>query len=147
VLLIRIRKDPHQFGNLPHPHQIKIRIRNRIRIRINLQMSSQNVWNMSLLYTWQLRRLLLYPLARTMKDLNKIPCHFRQSLRNVHPCVHTVYLLDRQRFSLIYVPPSNLCRASHEDLFPQWKLLGIIKPRYYTPVSCPVASSFVHCWS
>jgi hypothetical protein len=28
VLWIRIRKDPHHFGNLdPHPHQIKIRIR------------------------------------------------------------------------------------------------------------------------
>jgi hypothetical protein len=34
VLLIRIRKDPHHFGDLdPHPHQIKIRIRTRIRIR------------------------------------------------------------------------------------------------------------------
>ncbi len=51
--------DPHHFGNLdPHPHQIKIQIRirikaiswirNRIRIRINLQMTSQNVRNMSL---------------------------------------------------------------------------------------------------
>ena len=50
VLWIRIRKDPHHFGNLDqHPHQIKIRIRiririkmiswirNRIRIRITLQ--------------------------------------------------------------------------------------------------------------
>ncbi len=61
VLWIRIRIDPHHFGNLnlhpdQHPHQIKIRIRinliswvrNRIRIRINLQITSQNVWNMSL---------------------------------------------------------------------------------------------------
>jgi hypothetical protein len=54
--------DPHgsdSFGNLdphvdPHPHQIKIWIRIRIkviswiRIRISLQMTSQNVWNMSL---------------------------------------------------------------------------------------------------
>jgi hypothetical protein len=58
--------DPHHFGNLdphpdPHPHQKKIMIRIRIRIRIkviswirnriliciNLQMTSQNVWNMS----------------------------------------------------------------------------------------------------
>ncbi len=49
--------DPHNFGNLD-PHQIKIRIRIRIkviswircrfRIRINLQMTRQNVWNMSL---------------------------------------------------------------------------------------------------
>jgi hypothetical protein len=31
VLWIRIRKDPHHFGNLdPHPHQIKIRIRIKI---------------------------------------------------------------------------------------------------------------------
>jgi hypothetical protein len=57
VLWIRIRMDPHHFGNLdpysdPHPHQLKIRkrfrikviswIRNRIRIRINSQMTSQN---------------------------------------------------------------------------------------------------------
>jgi hypothetical protein len=51
--------DPHHFGNLdPHPHQIKIRIRIHIkvtswirnRIRINLQMTSQNVWIMSLFY-------------------------------------------------------------------------------------------------
>jgi hypothetical protein len=35
--------DLHHFGNLD-PHQIKI----RIRIRINLQMTSQNVWNISL---------------------------------------------------------------------------------------------------
>ncbi len=67
--------DPYNFGNLhpdlhlhpdPHPHQIKIRIRIRIhikvivwiwvhikvvdwiRIRINLQMTSKNVWNISL---------------------------------------------------------------------------------------------------
>jgi hypothetical protein len=37
VLWIRIRKDPHLFGNLdanpdPHPHQIKIRIRICIKI-------------------------------------------------------------------------------------------------------------------
>jgi hypothetical protein len=37
MLLIRIRKDPHHFGNLdpdpyPHPHQIKIRIQIRIKI-------------------------------------------------------------------------------------------------------------------
>jgi hypothetical protein len=41
--------DPHHFGNLdlhpdPRPHQIKI----KIRIRINLQMTSQNVLDMSL---------------------------------------------------------------------------------------------------
>jgi hypothetical protein len=35
VMWIRIRKDPHHFGNLdphpdPHPHQIKIRIRIKI---------------------------------------------------------------------------------------------------------------------
>ncbi len=31
ALWIRIRKDPHHFGNLdPHPHQIKIRIRIKI---------------------------------------------------------------------------------------------------------------------
>jgi hypothetical protein len=33
MLWIRIRKDPHHFGNLdpdPHPHQIKIRIRIKI---------------------------------------------------------------------------------------------------------------------
>ncbi len=50
--------DPHHFGNLdPHPHQIKSRtaskfiswIQNRIWIHINLQMSSQSVWNISLL--------------------------------------------------------------------------------------------------
>jgi hypothetical protein len=36
---------PHHFGNLdPHPLQIEI----RIRIRINLQMTSKNLWNMSL---------------------------------------------------------------------------------------------------
>ncbi len=40
MLWIRIRMDPHNFGNLdphpdPPPHQIKI------RIRINLQMTSQ----------------------------------------------------------------------------------------------------------
>jgi hypothetical protein len=59
--------DSHHFGNLyphpdPHPHQIKIMIRirirrrikeiswtrNRILIRTNLQMTTQNVWNMSL---------------------------------------------------------------------------------------------------
>jgi hypothetical protein len=51
--------DPHLFGNLdPHPHQIKLLvrigikviswIRKLIRIRINLQMTSQNVWNISL---------------------------------------------------------------------------------------------------
>jgi hypothetical protein len=46
-----IHIDPHHFGNLdPHPHQIKIHIRNRIRIRINLEMTSQNVWNISLFY-------------------------------------------------------------------------------------------------
>jgi hypothetical protein len=62
---IRIRMDPHQFGNLdphpdPHLHQIKIWIRIRIRIcikliswiririRINLQMTSQKVLKMSL---------------------------------------------------------------------------------------------------
>jgi hypothetical protein len=47
VLCIRIRMDPHHFGNLD-PHQIKIRIRikviswirNRIRIRINLQLAA-----------------------------------------------------------------------------------------------------------
>jgi hypothetical protein len=53
---IRVRKDPHHFGNL-EPHQIKIRIRIKIcnldpelylNHRINLQMSSQSVWNMSL---------------------------------------------------------------------------------------------------
>jgi hypothetical protein len=72
-----VEPDPHHFGKLdPHPdplsHQIKIRIsqhqnphqmkisilirikviswlQNRIRIRINLQMTSQNVWNMSLI--------------------------------------------------------------------------------------------------
>jgi hypothetical protein len=38
--------DPHHFGNLDaHPHQIKIRIRIKV---INLQMTSQNVCNMSL---------------------------------------------------------------------------------------------------
>jgi hypothetical protein len=39
--------DPHHFGNLdlhPDPHRIKI----RIRICINVQMTSQNVLNMSL---------------------------------------------------------------------------------------------------
>ncbi len=54
--------DPDHFDNLgPHPHQIKIRNRIRIRIcikviswirnriRINLQLTSQKVWNMSLL--------------------------------------------------------------------------------------------------
>jgi hypothetical protein len=47
--------NPHHFGNPdPHPHQIKLRIWIRIkgisliRIRITLQMTSQNVWNMSL---------------------------------------------------------------------------------------------------
>jgi hypothetical protein len=43
--------DPHHFGDLyPHsvPRQLKIRIRIRIRIRINLQMTRQQVWNMSL---------------------------------------------------------------------------------------------------
>ncbi len=56
---IRIRMNPHYFGNPdPHPHQIKIRIRIRIRIKvisliririhINLQMTTQNVWKMSL---------------------------------------------------------------------------------------------------
>ncbi len=55
--------DPHHFGNLdphpdPHPHQIKIRfririkviswIRNWIRISNNLQMTSQNVLDISL---------------------------------------------------------------------------------------------------
>jgi hypothetical protein len=46
--------DPHHFGNFdPYSHQIKIRIRIKVvswirnRIRINLQMTSQNVWNMS----------------------------------------------------------------------------------------------------
>jgi hypothetical protein len=61
VLWIRIRMDPHNFGNLephPDPHQIKIQTRiciririkviSWIRIRIILQMTSQNVWNMSL---------------------------------------------------------------------------------------------------
>jgi hypothetical protein len=59
VLWIWICMDPHHFGNqdpLPDPDQIKIRlrikvlsrIRNRIRIRINLQMTSQNVWSLSL---------------------------------------------------------------------------------------------------
>jgi hypothetical protein len=54
-----VNLDPHHFGadNLdPHPHQIKNRIRIRIkmiswirnRIRINFQMTSQNVWNISL---------------------------------------------------------------------------------------------------
>jgi hypothetical protein len=36
VLWIRIRLNPHYFGNLdphPHPHQIKIRIPIRIRIK------------------------------------------------------------------------------------------------------------------
>ncbi len=56
-LRIRIRMDPHHFRNLdqdPHPHQIQIRIWicikgiSWIRIRINLQMTSQNVRNMSL---------------------------------------------------------------------------------------------------
>ncbi len=33
MLWVRIRKDPHLFGNLdPHQHQIKIRIRIRIKI-------------------------------------------------------------------------------------------------------------------
>ncbi len=58
---IRIRMDPHHFGNLdphpgPHPHYSKIAIRIHIKviswirnpIRINLQMTRQNVWNMSL---------------------------------------------------------------------------------------------------
>jgi hypothetical protein len=61
MLISVVDPDPgpqgsHHFGNLDtHPdlHQIKIRIRIKIyklrnRIRINLQMSSQNVWNMSL---------------------------------------------------------------------------------------------------
>jgi hypothetical protein len=63
-LWIQIRMDPHHFGNMdphqdPHPHQINIRIRIRIRISDKLgpepepdphhfQMTSQNVWNMSL---------------------------------------------------------------------------------------------------
>ncbi len=58
---IHIGMDPHHVSNLdPHPdqhlQQIKIRIQIRVkviswirnRIRINLQMTSQNVWNMSL---------------------------------------------------------------------------------------------------
>jgi hypothetical protein len=57
-----VETDPHRFGNAdPHPHQIKIRIRISVRIRIqvirwvrnririNLQMTSQNVWDVSLL--------------------------------------------------------------------------------------------------
>jgi hypothetical protein len=59
VLGIRIRKDPYHFGSLdphPDPHQIKIRILIRIRINIykpdpdphHMQMSGQNVWNISL---------------------------------------------------------------------------------------------------
>jgi hypothetical protein len=51
--------DPHHFGNLdpqpdPHPHHEKFRIRinviSWIRVRVNLQMTSQNVWNMSLFW-------------------------------------------------------------------------------------------------
>jgi hypothetical protein len=60
VLWIRIRNDPHHFGNLnphPDPHQIKIRIRIKIYMldpepdqhpHQFLQMSAQNAWNMSL---------------------------------------------------------------------------------------------------
>ncbi len=59
VLWIRIwiRKDPHHFGYLdPHPRKKKMRIRIKIYKLdperdpdpINLQMSSQNVWNVSL---------------------------------------------------------------------------------------------------
>jgi hypothetical protein len=47
--------NPHNFGNLdPYPYQIKIPIRIKLiswirnRIRFNLQMTCQNVWNMSL---------------------------------------------------------------------------------------------------
>jgi hypothetical protein len=74
--------DPHHFCNLdphpdPHQHQLKIKIRilsririkvigwirNRIRIHINLQMTSQNVWNMSL-YEHFFKGLSLYLEAR-----------------------------------------------------------------------------------
>jgi hypothetical protein len=56
MLWIRIRMDPHNFGNLaphPDPHQIKIHIRirikviswirHRIQIRINFPMTRKNV--------------------------------------------------------------------------------------------------------
>jgi hypothetical protein len=68
--------DPHQFGNLDL-HQIKIMIWSRIRIRIkviswiqnriwisiNLQMTSQNVWHMSLIEHF-FKALSLYLVAR-----------------------------------------------------------------------------------
>jgi hypothetical protein len=76
VTWIRIRMknntgtDPDLFPR-PHPHQIKIRIRIRInviswiwnRIRINSQMTSQNVWNMSL-FGHFFKGLSLYLAAR-----------------------------------------------------------------------------------
>jgi hypothetical protein len=61
VLWIRIRMDPHHFGNLdphpdPNPHQIKIRIRIRTQSdKLDPEPDAhqfaddkQNVWNMSL---------------------------------------------------------------------------------------------------
>jgi hypothetical protein len=47
----KLDPDPHQKGKLdPDPHKVINWI--RIWIRINLQMTSQNVWNMSLFSTF-----------------------------------------------------------------------------------------------
>jgi hypothetical protein len=63
--------DPHHFGNLDsNPHQMKFRIRIRIKviswiqIRIILQMTSQNVWNVSLFFCSLFKGLSLYLEAR-----------------------------------------------------------------------------------
>jgi hypothetical protein len=52
IMLCRVRvqcviRDPHYITIRIRIH-IRIRIKSWIRIRINLQMTSQNVWNMSL---------------------------------------------------------------------------------------------------
>ncbi len=103
MLRIRIRKDPHQIER-----QV------RIRIRINLQITSQNVWNMSL-FEHFFKVLILYMEARIricikVKDriririCNKVSSRIRirinvMRIRNTGFASANVYLANWNLFS------------------------------------------------